>query len=365
MVAEHVGGGVPIDEPERRLARAQIPLEDLVESSDVPLGVLELPSGRALAANQAMADVLGLPLDELIGSTVVDLVVPEEREGPRNALEALASGALTGYQAVRRYRAAKRPAQELAVWVCAVDLGGGLVGLVSTVPWHERGVTSKAATTVMSVPVPGELLFFTLDREWRIDRVSRDVVKILGYSPEDVAGQPFLGLLGPADAPSFLAAVEHARSGRRTVRVTVHVRAKSGDWVPLTAELATLSDDFPPALALALALSSDHEAPGGATGGTERSRLDAELQRIARDLRVTGVVPKLDRLPDATRFPALARLTSREWEILVLLLDGQRVPSMAADLYVSQSTVRNHLSAIFSKLGAHSQADLIRQLRSG
>jgi DNA-binding NarL/FixJ family response regulator len=102
----------------------------------------------------------------------------------------------------------------------------------------------------------------------------------------------------------------------------------------------------------------------GAISGTERSRLDAELGRITRDLRVAGVVPRLDRLPDVKRFPALSTLTAREWEVLVLLLEGERVASIAADLYVSQSTVRNHLSSIFSKLGVHSQAHLIRQLRA-
>jgi DNA-binding NarL/FixJ family response regulator len=46
----------------------------------------------------------------------------------------------------------------------------------------------------------------------------------------------------------------------------------------------------------------------------------------------------------------------------VLLLEGRRVASIAAELYVSQSTVRNHLSSIFSKFGVHSQAQLVRQL---
>jgi DNA-binding NarL/FixJ family response regulator len=44
-------------------------------------------------------------------------------------------------------------------------------------------------------------------------------------------------------------------------------------------------------------------------------------------------------------------------------MDGQRVPWIAADLFVSQSTVRDHLSSIFRKLGVRSQAELIRRLR--
>jgi DNA-binding NarL/FixJ family response regulator len=41
---------------------------------------------------------------------------------------------------------------------------------------------------------------------------------------------------------------------------------------------------------------------------------------------------------------------------------GQRVPTIARELYVSQSTVRNHLAAIFQRFGVHSQADLLARL---
>lgn len=57
-------------------------------------------------------------------------------------------------------------------------------------------------------------------------------------------------------------------------------------------------------------------------------------------------------------------LTRREREVLELLLEGWRVQSIASALYLSEHTVRNHLKAIFRKLGAHSQKDLIEMVRS-
>jgi DNA-binding NarL/FixJ family response regulator len=48
--------------------------------------------------------------------------------------------------------------------------------------------------------------------------------------------------------------------------------------------------------------------------------------------------------------------------VLTRLLHGERVPAIAADLFVSQSTVRNNLSALFGKFGVHSQAELLQLL---
>jgi len=62
--------------------------------------------------------------------------------------------------------------------------------------------------------------------------------------------------------------------------------------------------------------------------------------------------------------PELATLTSREWETLSRLADGGRVAGIAATLGLSQSTVRNHLSAIFRKLNVGSQSELLSLLRN-
>jgi DNA-binding NarL/FixJ family response regulator len=56
-------------------------------------------------------------------------------------------------------------------------------------------------------------------------------------------------------------------------------------------------------------------------------------------------------------------LSSREAVIVNRLLDGERVPEIARALFVSQSTVRNQLSAVFRKTNVASQPELIRLLR--
>jgi len=94
-------------------------------------------------------------------------------------------------------------------------------------------------------------------------------------------------------------------------------------------------------------------------------RLEAHMLRIADELHAAGLIPRIQQLPALADEPRLGKLTSREWAVLTRLLDGQRVSAIAADLYVSQSTVRNHLSSIYAKLGVHSQVDLVRLVRRG
>lgn len=128
-------------------------IEDLVGSADVPLAALELPSGKVLFANAAAARVLGVTPETFIGSNYLDLVAPEGRQRAEEAWQALASGALTGYQTVG-ILGAEGAAQELALWVCAVEVEGARAGLVSAVPLHGGGRPLEPATAALSRTSP-------------------------------------------------------------------------------------------------------------------------------------------------------------------------------------------------------------------
>jgi DNA-binding CsgD family transcriptional regulator len=92
------------------------------------------------------------------------------------------------------------------------------------------------------------------------------------------------------------------------------------------------------------------------------SELERRLRRIGDEVEAAGLFQRTARLPDPDRVPGLEALSARQWEIVTRLLRGERVPRMARAMYLSPSTVRNHLSTIFRKLGVHSQAELIDRL---
>lgn len=55
-------------------------------------------------------------------------------------------------------------------------------------------------------------------------------------------------------------------------------------------------------------------------------------------------------------------LSRREKEILRLLVTGRRPQDIATTLFISVHTARNHIKAIYQKLGVHSQGELIAKV---
>jgi DNA-binding CsgD family transcriptional regulator len=343
-------------------ARSPDAVEALVRSSDVPLAAVDLPSGRLLAVNPALADVVGSTVGALTSSSSLDWLSPDDRHAAQLGFQALADGELTGYQATRRLANPRDPDQVLSVWVSTVDVDGDRIGLASVIPSDPHNNQFRTLPPISTAPEPGDVVLGTVDASWRVDRISQDVTPLLGLTPEQCIGQPVLGVIHPSDVHALLAAVEHSRRGERAVRLMLRVSARPHDWSEVAAVLATIAPGDPPPLAFALIRD---DAAGSPTDSSREMQLEAHMLRIADELQAAGLIPRLPQLPALTDEPKLGKLTSREWAVLTRLLDGQRIPAIAADLYVSQSTVRNHLSSIYAKLGVHSQVDLIRLVRRG
>ncbi len=92
--------------------------------------------------------------------------------------------------------------------------------------------------------------------------------------------------------------------------------------------------------------------------------LEQGMQKIADLVKELGLVA-----PDADRHrpeveAILGRLSARERQIVELLLASRRVPGIASTLGISPHTVRNHLKAVFRKIGVHSQEALLDLLRT-
>ena len=97
-------------------------------------------------------------------------------------------------------------------------------------------------------------------------------------------------------------------------------------------------------------------------GVAERaSRLEGHLWRVALEIEASGIGGSTTGAMRVAG-PELIGLSDRQSEIVRRVLRGERAPAIARDLFISPSTVRNHLSTIYRRLGVHSQSELLALL---
>jgi DNA-binding CsgD family transcriptional regulator len=92
-------------------------------------------------------------------------------------------------------------------------------------------------------------------------------------------------------------------------------------------------------------------------------QLKRHLWRIELELRAAGLLPASTHNQNADLVRKVADLSARQREIVSRLLAGERVPEIAKAIYLSPTTVRNHLTAVFRKFGVHSQVELLAVLK--
>ena len=200
----------------------------------------------------------------------------------------------------------------------------------------------------------------TLDPRWRVRRISVEVTDVLGFAQEDCVGVPVLDAVHPMDAPTLLSHMTSLALDATAGSLHLRVRRKQKGWQPSRVVVCSLmASKYTP---FAFALSPLADVPPATEADRVRD-LEGRLRRIATEVRAAGITP-LSVAPSVPGdLDVLAELSPRQHEVLQRLVSGQRTPVIARDLFLSQNTVRNHLSAIFRRFGVHSQSQLLERLQ--
>lgn len=134
----------------------------------------------------------------------------------------------------------------------------------------------------------------------------------------------------------------------------LQVTAELTQVLPACAVVILTGRGRPSHLSRALAAGARGFLPKGSPAGT----LADVIRRVHAGDRYVDPALAADALT-APECP----LTPRELEVLRLAQDDQPVSVIARRIHLSNGTVRNHLSAILTKLGTTSRAEAIRQAR--
>lgn len=136
---------------------------------------------------------------------------------------------------------------------------------------------------------------------------------------------------------------------------------------PKSMDSGGIPDDLADAPAPVVAMVSDEAAAAAAMasgargcllGGSDMQIVVAALQAVAAGLVVTDpALPLAPRAREGDADPPAEDLTARELAVLQLLAEGLPNKAIAQRLGVSEHTVKFHVNAVFSKLGAHTRTE--------
>lgn len=170
---------------------------------------------------------------------------------------------------------------------------------------------------------------FAVDASQRIIAWNAEAARVFGYPAAIAIGDPCYRLVCGSD-----------ELGKRFCRLECPVirAARAGD-VPPTMRLTTRAGD---GTAVVLDVSTIILFAGDTPGPVIHL---CRAPESARDM-LTSAGPR-------------APLTSRERQVLLALCRGCSTDSIAAELGISATTIRNHVQHLLAKLAAHSRAEAV------
>jgi DNA-binding CsgD family transcriptional regulator/PAS domain-containing protein len=333
--------------------------------SNVPLVVYSLPDGFLQAANAAARSLFGLTAIGADRLHARDIADPVDLRNTTAALSALSSGATDSYRARRTLMTSDGPL-DLSTSVRRLLVGAGALAVVLGAPVDTEDTDGPTAEESFAAA----LVAGTIDAQGVISSVSSagtpmeatlvgalsETLRLAAHPDEVDLVDTMLETMRQRGSASGEFRVPHAEQGWVDCQCLVFTIKRHVDRGANADTVVVTPDSY--AFVVSASVSTKSMVD-------KIRRLETHIRRIgsevhAADLALTvrastaeGVSTVLDTLC----------LTTRQRDIVERLARGQRVPSIATALFISRSTVRNHLAQVYRIVGVHSQEELLNALR--
>lgn len=331
-------------------------LSDFANESPFIVSLVDLPNRRVLSASEKARALFPAEVPCGIDSIMKSLSV-SENEIQTSFLELIQNGVFDSFSTSKPVRRPDGSVMDAYHLVVAAN-SESVLWLIVPIEQLDVEETIVAGSGLWPRAVAGSAMG-SFNFEWRLRRVSADLEDIVGLPYRSLPGESLIELVHQADLPSFVSAVAQALVQNNTVQTLVRLRHTHKLWMRVRVSIAPVFGDE-----MLFAFRADTTPEETQTDSNRAAELEQRLRNIAHEIRVLGLGPDLSLQGGLVRRPYIEKLTARQREIIGLLMQGRRVPRIAELLFISQSTVRNHLSAIYAKIGVASQSELLELVQN-
>ena len=222
-----------------------------------------------------------------------------------------------------------------------------LMDLIHSLAGSRPPVQASTGQPVEGAGGPRTPTIFVVDDDSSVRAALRDLLQQNGRTVETyTSSEAFLDAYRPGSEGCLL--VDARMPGMGGLALLQRLK---GEGSRLTSIMITGQGDVPMAVEAMRAGAADFiEKP------IRRNQLFASIEHALEHTRDSAQL-SVRREIAATR---LAGLTTRQRQIMELVLAGHPSKNIAADLGISQRTVENHRAAVMKKTGSHSLSALIR-----
>jgi DNA-binding CsgD family transcriptional regulator/PAS domain-containing protein len=333
--------------------------------SNVPLVVYSLPDGFLQAANAAARSLFGLTAIGADPLHARDIADPVDLRNTTAALSALGSGATDSYRASRTLMTSDGP-MDLSTSVRRLLVGAGALAVALSAPVDAEDTDGPTADESFAAA----LVAGTIDAKGVISSVSSastpmettlvgalsQTLRLAAHPDEVDLVDTMLETMRQRGSASGEFRVPHAEQGWVDCQCLVFTIKRHLDRGANAGTVVVTPDSY--AFVVSASVSTKSMVD-------KIRRLETHIRRIGSEVHAADLALTVQPSPTDGLSTVLENLplTARQRDIVERLARGQRVPSIATALFISRSTVRNHLAQVYRIVGVHSQEELLNALR--
>jgi DNA-binding CsgD family transcriptional regulator len=321
-----------------------------IATETVAVGLMDTESATVTAGNRAYADLVGHAAESLAGLPGEAYLDRPRADAARAVLAQMRDGWVDVVEGDIELRGPSGPVHAYS-WSLALGdqpprpkvIAGAMPTPRS--PDHEHACTPAAD--------PNRTILGTLDHDGRFQDLAARSASLLGWPAGREGAARLHEIVHPADEWALATLLDPTAVELGPTSAELRLRGRGEVWLDARVTVSRL---YGVASAPLVSVIGFAAAPNQAEPIVDRvNRLEAYLARIGAEVHAAGVVTPRS----AVSVMDMTELTERQNEIVRLLVGGQQVATIARELFLSPSTVRNHLSAIYKALGVKSQSELI------